>query len=564
MVEHYNKRIQNIIQKELFKANSSIKIAVAWFTNDLLFQPLLLKLQIGVSVELVLNKDKINDSEENDIDFSEFIENGGVLHWNDSKRLMHEKFCIIDGTIVIYGSYNWTNKAELNDESIAVSRCEQSTTDFYLRTFEKLCKQYPAECSNVKAFKQGSPSEIKNDKSDPVIPAKITYSIDHVIYEDDDVKIARCERTTDGEKVCCIIDSKSNTIISKYYDLRCAGNSGWRLLIALKDGDKWYLYDTKNHVLITSESYDDIRGSYYSSAFFVCKNKKWGIVNNDSQVILNIEYDSIVDCGKQTYRCKYRENGYIIEKNHKYGLFAAGKMIFECIYDKLSLNGEESSIYNGKQGMINTDGEIILDFEYDKIQYYYYNYNYSGSFYFMQKGSYYGVYLIDLSFTAGCISTKVRSYDYISENDIFDTRKNACFVQHVIDECLWKYRHDKWMKWKELLSIKRTGGTLSISDYVKNSPRIIFILFYNDESSKKDAERILESAKEIFNDKGSHVYGILSCVKEIESARDIKNLPSLDTFPSAVLAINGRILSYWDGKKSMKNWLSDNRILLLL
>ena len=97
MVEHYNKRIQNIIQKELFKANSSIKIAVAWFTNDLLFQPLLLKLQIGVSVELVLNKDKINDSEENDIDFSEFIENGGVLHWNDSKRLMHEKFCIIDG-----------------------------------------------------------------------------------------------------------------------------------------------------------------------------------------------------------------------------------------------------------------------------------------------------------------------------------------------------------------------------------------------------------------------------------------------------------------------------------
>ena len=53
-------------------------------------------------------------------------------------------------------------------------------------------------------------------------------------------------------------------------------------------------------------------------------------------------------------------------------------------------------------------------------------------------------------------------------------------------------------------------------------------------------------------------------IKEIESARDIKNLPSLDTFPSAVLAINGRILSYWDGKESMKNWLSDNRILLLL
>ena len=44
MIEHYSHKIQNAIQKELFKANSSIKIAVAWFTNDLLFQPLLLKL----------------------------------------------------------------------------------------------------------------------------------------------------------------------------------------------------------------------------------------------------------------------------------------------------------------------------------------------------------------------------------------------------------------------------------------------------------------------------------------------------------------------------------------
>ena len=33
MIEHYSHKIQNAIQKELFKANKSIKIAVAWFTN---------------------------------------------------------------------------------------------------------------------------------------------------------------------------------------------------------------------------------------------------------------------------------------------------------------------------------------------------------------------------------------------------------------------------------------------------------------------------------------------------------------------------------------------------
>ena len=30
MVEHYSKKIQNVIQTELFKAKSSIKIVMAW------------------------------------------------------------------------------------------------------------------------------------------------------------------------------------------------------------------------------------------------------------------------------------------------------------------------------------------------------------------------------------------------------------------------------------------------------------------------------------------------------------------------------------------------------
>ena len=60
MVEHHSHKIQNIIQKELFNAKQSIKIVVAWFTNDLLFQPLVLKQKVGVNVEIILNKDEIN------------------------------------------------------------------------------------------------------------------------------------------------------------------------------------------------------------------------------------------------------------------------------------------------------------------------------------------------------------------------------------------------------------------------------------------------------------------------------------------------------------------------
>ena len=62
MVEHHSHKIQNIIQKELFNAKQSIKIVVAWFTNDLLFQPLVLKQKVGVNVEIILNKDEINCS----------------------------------------------------------------------------------------------------------------------------------------------------------------------------------------------------------------------------------------------------------------------------------------------------------------------------------------------------------------------------------------------------------------------------------------------------------------------------------------------------------------------
>ncbi|MWN76594.1 hypothetical protein GQR60_09600 [Labilibaculum sp. A4] len=33
---------------------------------------------------------------------------------------MQNKFCIIDFEKVIYGSYNWTNKAQYNDETISI------------------------------------------------------------------------------------------------------------------------------------------------------------------------------------------------------------------------------------------------------------------------------------------------------------------------------------------------------------------------------------------------------------------------------------------------------------
>lgn len=138
MIKHFKDKIQNAIQKELFKANGSIKVAVAWFTNEMLLQPLILNLKTGVSVELIINDDEINRNGASSLDFSEFIKSGGVLKWNTTSQLMHEKFCIIDDRIVISGSYNWTNKSEYNKEAITIFYDEYSTTKFFNDEFVEL------------------------------------------------------------------------------------------------------------------------------------------------------------------------------------------------------------------------------------------------------------------------------------------------------------------------------------------------------------------------------------------------------------------------------------------
>ena len=62
---------------------------------------------------------------------------------------MHEKFCIIDDRVVITGSYNWTNKAEHNDESISVFTDDTSTISFYLDLFGKLSNKYETHCDTT-------------------------------------------------------------------------------------------------------------------------------------------------------------------------------------------------------------------------------------------------------------------------------------------------------------------------------------------------------------------------------------------------------------------------------
>lgn len=135
--------IANRISQELSQAESSIYIAVAWLTNRDLFEILVEKATSGITVQLLLSNDEINQN--NYLDFSRLkIGNSVAYLIGDGKTdLMHNKFCIIDRKIVITGSYNWSYKAEKNNhENIVITTDDFELADQFIAQFKQIRDSY--------------------------------------------------------------------------------------------------------------------------------------------------------------------------------------------------------------------------------------------------------------------------------------------------------------------------------------------------------------------------------------------------------------------------------------
>ncbi len=119
----YFQNIEQEIIKHIDTAKSSIFVAVAWLTSYIIFDALLKKAKDGIDVEILLVNDDINNEKTN-IRHADLENYGGWVGFvNPSFEggRMHHKFCIIDDSVVITGSYNWSNKAKQNDENIIVA-----------------------------------------------------------------------------------------------------------------------------------------------------------------------------------------------------------------------------------------------------------------------------------------------------------------------------------------------------------------------------------------------------------------------------------------------------------
>lgn len=146
----------------LDSAQREVNIAMAWFTSSELFGSIISCIERGVKVHLVLLDNPINFMEYAP-DFNMFIEAGGILkiaHPEDG--FMHHKFCVIDDTYVITGSYNWTYYAEKrNIENVIITDSKDVVTQYnaeFQRLVDKLhtsndCPKYSWEdLENIQDF----------------------------------------------------------------------------------------------------------------------------------------------------------------------------------------------------------------------------------------------------------------------------------------------------------------------------------------------------------------------------------------------------------------------------
>lgn len=134
----YFTSIDKVILKRISDSKSSIKIAMAWFTDERIKEAVIDKKHQNenIDIEILVDDNDINKqyffSSEN-----QFIKAGIKLFRNKSKRLLHDKFMVIDSELTIMGSYNYTKKAKRNFENIAIIGDADFCSTYY-RRFEFL------------------------------------------------------------------------------------------------------------------------------------------------------------------------------------------------------------------------------------------------------------------------------------------------------------------------------------------------------------------------------------------------------------------------------------------
>ena len=239
MIHTHFEHIENEINSSINSSKRRIYIAVAWFTNQFLFDSLLNAAQREVVIKIILLNDILNRNEFG-LEFGLLANKGAEIRFAvNNSGTMHHKFCIIDN-IVISGSYNWTYHANKNDENIIVTD-DENAVNSYDEQFDKLFRDgspisLPYEHIKWTEIKEGDFSELrrnifrdiiaKNDVDREVKRAKL-LSLDHAYKSGDsnELEIASSLPVTGHLKTITeVLTSKSRDYEFRLWEENIGGN----------------------------------------------------------------------------------------------------------------------------------------------------------------------------------------------------------------------------------------------------------------------------------------------------------------------------------------------------
>lgn len=141
-VNAYFENIKSVLIDEIAQAKERIYVAVAWFTDTDLLNALVERTENGVHVKLLLLDDEINAERGVDVTLLEKNSDVFLIPSVSGESIMHNKFCVIDSKTAISGSYNWTRRAQHNDENITVIKGDYQTCFQFISQFNRLVEKY--------------------------------------------------------------------------------------------------------------------------------------------------------------------------------------------------------------------------------------------------------------------------------------------------------------------------------------------------------------------------------------------------------------------------------------
>jgi len=133
--------------RQILKAKRSIDLCMFSITCQDLAHVILVKYRQGATVRIITDADYMNLKGSQMHSFQ--LEGIPIRHNRSSGWLMHHKFLIIDTSVVITGSFNWTQAAITGNHENVMMTNHPDVMLPYVREFEKLWLKFCPESGDV-------------------------------------------------------------------------------------------------------------------------------------------------------------------------------------------------------------------------------------------------------------------------------------------------------------------------------------------------------------------------------------------------------------------------------